>query len=144
MEMKQRLLIAGVCIATVVGAAGWLRKPAGPSLTPAVYAGTDQAVSPGAVPSYSGSGLVSSGPAAYRAPVRAQRVVQDRVYTPRRVVRRNRPFSHSAAIVAGGAGAGAAIGALAGGGRGAAIGALSGGVAGLVYDRLTAHRNASF
>jgi hypothetical protein len=46
--------------------------------------------------------------------------------------------------VAGGAGAGAAIGALAGGGKGAGIGALSGGVAGLIYDRVTAHKNPSF
>jgi hypothetical protein len=40
-------------------------------------------------------------------------------------------------IVAGGTGAGAAIGALAGGKKGAAVGALSGGVAGLVYDLAT-------
>jgi len=39
--------------------------------------------------------------------------------------------------VAGSAGAGAAIGALAGGGKGAAIGAASGGVAGFIYDRMT-------
>jgi hypothetical protein len=44
------------------------------------------------------------------------------------------------AIVAGSAGAGADIGALAGGGKGAAIGAASGGVAGFIYDRLTAHK----
>lgn len=43
----------------------------------------------------------------------------------------------STAIVVGGAGAGAAIGAIAGGGKGAAIGALSGGAAGFVYDRAT-------
>ena len=43
----------------------------------------------------------------------------------------------SALIVAGSAGAGAAIGALAGGGKGAGIGALAGGVGGFIYDRLT-------
>ena len=56
-----------------------------------------------------------------------------------RVVTRERPTSHSLAIVGGSAGAGAAIGALAGGGKGAGIGALSGGAAGFLYDRLT-HR----
>jgi hypothetical protein len=56
------------------------------------------------------------------------------------VVKQKRPFSHSAAIVAGSAGAGAAIGALAGGGKGAAIGALAGGGAGLIYDRMTANK----
>jgi hypothetical protein len=43
-------------------------------------------------------------------------------------------------IVGGGAGAGAAIGALAGGGKGAGIGALGGGVAGLVYDLATKNK----
>jgi len=54
--------------------------------------------------------------------------------------RRDRPFNQSAMIVAGSAGTGAAIGAIAGGGKGAAIGALSGGVAGFIYDRVTAHK----
>jgi hypothetical protein len=79
----------------------------------------------------------------------AQPVVQQQVayeYVPVRTrtrvvyyrrVKHRRPFSHSVAIVAGSAGAGAAIGALAGGGRGAGIGALAGGAGGLVYDRLT-------
>jgi len=44
------------------------------------------------------------------------------------------------AIVAGSAGAGAAIGALAGGGKGAAIGAISGGLGGFIFDRVTAHK----
>jgi hypothetical protein len=55
-------------------------------------------------------------------------------------VRRGRSTKNSVMIVAGSAGAGAAIGALAGGGKGAAIGALAGGVGGLVYDRITAHK----
>ena len=53
-------------------------------------------------------------------------------------VRRHRSTADSIAIVAGSAGAGAAIGGAAKGGKGAAIGALAGGVAGLLYDRLTA------
>ncbi len=56
------------------------------------------------------------------------------------VVRRQRSFEKSAMIVAGSAGTGAAIGALAGGGKGAAIGALAGGVGGFIYDRVTAHK----
>ncbi len=51
-----------------------------------------------------------------------------------------RSAKKSLAIVAGTAGAGAAIGAVAGGGKGAAIGALSGGAAGFAYDRLTHNR----
>ena len=66
------------------------------------------------------------------------RPARTRVVYSRRV-RHKRPFSHSAAIVAGTAAAGAGIGALAGGGKGAGIGALVGGGSGFVYDRLTRH-----
>ncbi len=54
---------------------------------------------------------------------------------------KNRSWKRSAMIVGGGAGAGAAIGAVSGGKKGAAIGAVSGGVAGLIYDMATRNKN---
>lgn len=60
-------------------------------------------------------------------------------YTRRPAVR-GRSKVHSAEIIAGTAGVGAVIGALAGGGKGAAIGAIAGGGGGLIYDRATAHK----
>lgn len=69
------------------------------------------------------------------APATVQNVVATR--RRRRRVVRVRSKKKSAAIIAGSAGTGAAIGALAGGGKGAAIGGIAGGAAGVVYDQST-------
>jgi hypothetical protein len=65
-------------------------------------------------------------------------------YHEYRRVPRGRSAGKSVALVAGSAGVGAAIGALAGGGKGAGIGALAGGGAGFIYDRLTHKTHSGF
>lgn len=124
MSKGSLLTVVAFLVLLAVAIGGWVRTPpsvaAATPLTPAAFSAAispaDDTSAPQVRRAYRGSAYRSS----YVAPHH-----------------RRRPFSHSVAIVAGGAGAGAAIGGLAGGGKGAAIGALSGGAAGLIYDRLT-------
>jgi hypothetical protein len=67
--------------------------------------------------------------------VRSRPVMVERTTAP--VQKKKRSLKKEILIVAGSAGAGTAIGAVAGGRKGAAIGAISGGLAGLVYDMAT-------
>jgi hypothetical protein len=147
--MRQGLIIAGFALLSVFGLVGWTRQPAVnatpaqfqqaatvPYQAPAVYPATSAYYVPnGAVPVYQQQPVYAQPPV-YRQAARPA-VMRSPV---RSVVRRQRPLSHSVAIVAASAGAGAAIGALAGHGKGAAIGALAGGGAGFIYDRMTRNR----
>jgi hypothetical protein len=146
--MKRELTIAGFAAMTVFAITGWMKPtpapvaPAQANFTAPLAQPVDYTAAPAAVPfvgapaprirrAVAPAGRVAANP--------ERRIVRDVVTDPVEV-KQPRSTKASVAIVAGGAAAGAAIGALAGGGKGAAIGALAGGAGGYVYDRMTRNK----
>ena len=137
--MRSKLLIAaGLLVAFVLGTVSSNLL----SGTASAFQKTDQAMVPTPVASASTS---SVAPRTVRTNYVAPRSVAPRAVTVANPVQnraaKKRSWQKEALIVGGGAGAGAAIGAVAGGGKGAAVGAISGGVAGLVYDLITRNKS---
>ncbi len=131
-------IVSSVITAVLVTALGLWAVPkfTNPQSAQADDSVMQPAVYNGPTPYSSEAPQVRTRPAARRDTYNDQ-VVRDQYGEP---IRHHRTTEKSALIVAGSAGTGAAIGAIAGGGKGAAIGAISGGAAGFIYDRLTANK----
>ena len=144
--MRRELGAAGLGALAVMAVVGWTRAPEPMAATPETLQPVAEQVLPATAIAYQApAASVGAVPqrraSAAPAPARVQRTARQSPATYRDsepiAVKERRSTKKSVAIVAGGAAAGAAIGAMAGGGKGAAIGAVSGGAAGLIYDRIT-------
>jgi hypothetical protein len=159
--IQDRLILLGVAGLAAVAAAGWMRTPAvvpspslaevqpelqaplAPAAEAVMYAPASEAA---LAPAYPVRRVTGAQPAPNNVRYRDEGVATRArsapvVYDDRGATApKKRSSLGSAAIIGGGAAAGAAIGAAVGGGKGAAIGALAGGGAGLVYDRMTKNR----
>src|SRR5262245_52482265 len=117
MARTQILTIAGIGVLAVVAILGWTRKTETPAVLPLADSTVSAYDGPAAVePAYANPRSVRTieQPPPPPAPTYTDESVTHRQATrrSRRVITRERPFSHSLGIVGGSAGAGAAIGAL--------------------------------
>jgi len=121
------LIILGLLVAFFIGSgtSGLTSRAFNVPDQDAIAAEVSQKPTPLAVPSVAAPRAVPTS------------LVRDEAPAP---VKKKRTLQKEALIVGGGAGAGAAVGAVAGGKKGAAIGAVSGGIAGLIYDLATRNK----
>lgn len=131
--MRPKILIAaGLVLAFVLG-----------SMATGIYSKTSSAFNPAGEDAVASTGTVRTTPVVARTrfvePARTV-VAASRDTSPVVAAKNKRSWEREALIIGSGAGAGAAIGAVAGGKKGAGIGAISGGVAGMVYDLATRNK----
>jgi hypothetical protein len=127
--IQNRIILLGVAAFSTTAAVGWARPMPGALAPEAAFAPQIKAV-PVQIIADS-----RYGARRVRYDYDDRRTYDDQTWT------QQRSTGESAAIIAGSAAAGAAIGGMAGGGKGAAIGAITGGAGGYVYDRMTRNKD---